>query len=63
MKMPDAYRKARRMADEQQTSALVVTVDNGALPHAERFDAVTLDEYQNDGFCGRFFDFVAEVQP
>lgn len=63
MKMLDAYRKARRMADEAKDSALVVLVDNERLPRSECYDAVTLDDWQRDESCGQFFDFVAEVQP
>jgi hypothetical protein len=63
MKMLDAYRKARRMADEQHDSAIVVTVDNERLPRSQCYDAVTLDDWQRDESCGQFFDFVAEVQP
>ena len=63
MKMLDAYRKARRMADEHKDSAIVVTVDNEALPRSQCYDAVTLDDYQRDDTCGQFFDFVAEVAP
>ena len=63
MKMLDAFKKARRMADEQHDSAVVDTVDNEALPRSQCYDAVTLDDYQRDDSCGQFFDFVAEVQP
>ena len=63
MKMLEAYQKARRMADEQNDSAVVVIVDNEALPRSQCYDAVTLDDYQRDDSCGQFFDFVAEVQP
>ena len=61
MNMADAYRKARRIAQEQSAAAVVVLVDDHPKPRAQCYDAVTLDDYQADAACGQFFDYVAEV--
>lgn len=61
MTMLNAYRKAAKLAERLDTSAIVVIVDNHGLPRSECYDAVTLEDWQEDGHCGQFFDFVAEV--
>ena len=61
MKMPDAYRKAARLAERLDTSAIVVIVDAPGKPRSECYDAVTFEDWQEDGQCGAFFDYVTEV--